>query len=66
MDLEFGDQQFDTIVANGALTGEDDEVVSIMKKLTSLLNPGGVVFFVGHEPRGKVVGAENVYNLAGD
>jgi len=62
MNLEFGNQKFDTIVANGSLTGEDDEVVVIMEKLTSLLNPGGVVFFVGIEPPGgKVDGPEKLY-----
>jgi len=62
MNLEFGTQKFDTIVANGALTGTDDEVVTVMEKLASLLNPGGVVFFVGIEPIGKVDGPEKVYN----
>ena len=61
MNLEFS-QKFDTIVANGALTGTDDEVVAVMEKLTSLLKPGGVVFFVGIEPVGKVNGPERVYN----
>ena len=61
MNLEFS-QKFDTIVANGALTGTDDEVVAVMEKLTSLLKPGGVVFFVGIEPVGKVNGPEKVYN----
>ncbi|KAK1740478.1 hypothetical protein QTG54_008573 [Skeletonema marinoi] len=62
MNLELGDQKFDTIVANGALTGTDDEVVIIMERLASFLNPGGVVFFVGIEPIGKVDGPEKVYN----
>mmetsp|Transcript_6875 Transcript_6875/g.11245 ORF Transcript_6875/g.11245 Transcript_6875/m.11245 type:complete len:486 (-) Transcript_6875:164-1621(-) len=62
MNLEFGTQKFDTIVANGALTGTDDEVLAVMDKLTSLLKPGGVVFFVGIEPVGKVNGPEKVYN----
>ncbi len=62
MNLEFESQKFDTIVANGALTGTDDEVVAVMEKLTSLLKPGGVVFFVGIEPVGKVNGPEKVYN----
>lgn len=62
MNLEFGNRKFDTIVANGALTGEDDEVVAIMEKFTSLLNPGGIVFFVGIEPIGQVDGPEKLYN----
>lgn len=63
LDLEFGNQKFDTIVANGALTGEDSEIVSIMEKLKSLLKPGGVVFFVGHEPPPeKVDGPEKIHN----
>jgi hypothetical protein len=63
LDLEFGNQKFDTIVANGALTGEDSEIVLIMKKLKSLLKPGGVMFFVGHEPPPeKVDGPEKIHN----
>jgi 2-polyprenyl-3-methyl-5-hydroxy-6-metoxy-1,4-benzoquinol methylase len=63
LDLEFGNQKFDTIVANGALTGEDSEIVLIMEKLKSLLKPGGVMFFVGHEPPPeKVDGPEKIHN----
>lgn len=63
MELDLGtNQKFDTIVANGALTGTDEEVVAIMEKVTSFLKPGGVVFFVGIEPIGKVNGPEKVYN----
>jgi len=66
MDLKLGGSssrnKFDTIVANGALTGTDEEVGAIMKKVTSFLKPGGVVFFVGIEPIGKVDGPEKGYN----
>ncbi|KAL9185665.1 hypothetical protein ACHAXT_003442 [Thalassiosira profunda] len=60
--LELGfDRKFDTILASGSLTGEDDEALRIMTKLKSLLNPGGVVFFVGTEPPTAVEGPEGTY-----
>ena len=69
MDLDFGQQKFDTIVCNGMLAGTELELQDldlILKKVTSLLKPGGIIFVIGTEPSRRVNGPENVVNEISD
>ena len=69
MDLNFGQQKFDTIVCNGLLAGTELELQDldlILKKVTSLLKPGGIIFVIGTEPSRRVNGPENVVNEISD
>ena len=65
MDLKFGNQKFDTIVANGMIAGSDYELQDmdlLLEKVVSLLKPGGVLFVIGTEPSKRVEGPNNIYN----
>ena len=69
MDLDFGRQKFDTIICNGMLAGTELELQDldlILKKVTSLLKPGGIIFVIGTEPSRRVNGPENVVNEISD
>ena len=64
-ELEFGNQKFDTIVANGMLAGSEKELQDmdlLLQKVVSLLKPGGIIFLIGTEPSKRVEGPENVIN----
>ena len=72
MELDFRDQTFDTILANGVLEAVDawadeaakptmDDMDLVLTRLKGLLAPGGVLYVVGTEPWERAEGAGAVY-----